>query len=1220
MKKLAVFLFLFLAMASRAEAVSCYTQMEGAAFGTVTATNNEAGACRVVTLEAQLAAMTIHSDHPRLYITSSDIAALQAKSGQAAYTAVINGANSTTARGMLNSAMAYLLTGTASYATNVYTYINNTTYSVDSSISCLPSGSSERLAIGEAALAFDWAYDGLSSGQRSTIQSKIETAYNFAAKKAEIDAGTVPISSCTANWRTSTRGETWHREEWMFFSNYIWPVVAFAGHNADAAAIFKSIWGVNWYWGDQARAITYFADGIPFEGYYYGSEGLDWFRILKSATGINLIDDTVNNYYQDSANYILHKLDFGTRREVLHRGVGGDTVGSSWYDSTAAGGVTWKSREYSARNLSVIAANDPYANWVWNNEIMQGAGSSYSATGPRHTSWQMANPYFGDVIDVHDVSDLIFMDETWTTTNIKTATNSQKAYDFIAPNGGEIISRSSWGDNATIFNFNADVQFTPNSHWDYSTNDISIYRRGNLSKSSGLYDATDGQFNYMQYQKTTNAHNSLLIINSSNPNGPKKLGGAAVWDPGGTEDVGSYRFSGSGSAFIRNNPFGSTKAEWARMNKYETHDDYSYACGDATTAYSSRASNYDRCVVFWRLANDEAYVDDFSRVTATSASYTKKMLYHTVMEPSVGGSVTSTEIPGHIINYNGTTWNSLNYQNNSKLFGKVLLPSGATIRKVGGETVVTSGTATATISSTTVTGSGTTWLTDLANLENGAHWFHMNADSDTHSPERWFRIATIDSDTQLTLSDAYTPSTKSGAYTINRGYQWWMGSTPARNRMPSGAYRGFSAFNNTYYNEDGNWHLEVIPGTSQTTDYFLTTLYAADSASSAPANNTLITSTGGGDMYGALVGNTVAMFSKTDTTVSGTTFAVTNNATTKILLTDLQTGYNYNVTKNGSALVSNQPASNMGTIYFSTNPGAGGSTFVVSQVGAALSITTTACQSGQQGSAYGGCTISASGGTTPYTFTITAGSLPTGLSLNSSTGAITGTASGSGTSNFTVTVTDAVPNTASQALSILINPTAALTVTTTSLNAGIYSEPYSAQMTATGGTAPYTWDISAGTLPRTLSLSSSGLLSGTLTQIGGFDFTVRATDNVSATDTQALTLVSNGSVLSISTTNLPSVEVGVAYDQQLASTGGANGIKTWTLGAGSSLPPGLSLSSSGAITGTPTTKNTYIFNIVVTDSLSITDTKMLSIEVTQIPTSIQYYGRFSLTGGAAISQ
>lgn len=83
-------------------------------------------------------------------------------------------------------------------------------------------------------------------------------------------------------------------------------------------------------------------------------------------------------------------------------------------------------------------------------------------------------------------------------------------------------------------------------------------------------------------------------------------------------------------------------------------------------------------------------------------------------------------------------------------------------------------------------------------------------------------------------------------------------------------------------------------------------------------------------------------------------------------------------------------------------------------------ITTSSLPNGTQGSAYSQ-TVSATGGTVPYTWSISVGTLPTGLSINSSSGVISGTPTGSGTSSFTVQVTDNASLTGTQVLSITIN-------------------------------------------------------------------------------------------------------------------------------------------------------------------------------------------------------
>jgi hypothetical protein len=163
-------------------------------------------------------------------------------------------------------------------------------------------------------------------------------------------------------------------------------------------------------------------------------------------------------------------------------------------------------------------------------------------------------------------------------------------------------------------------------------------------------------------------------------------------------------------------------------------------------------------------------------------------------------------------------------------------------------------------------------------------------------------------------------------------------------------------------------------------------------------------------------------------------------------------------------------------------------------------ITPTSLPNGEVGVAYSQ-TLSISGGSGSYTWSISAGALPAGLSL-SATGTISGTPTAAGVAKFTVKVNDGI-STATQALTILINP--ALTITTTSLPNGEVNVVYTPQtLKASGGSGSYTWSISAGALPAGLLLSATGTISGTPTATAP-SFTVKVSDGIS-TATKALTI------------------------------------------------------------------------------------------------------------------
>ena len=287
------------------------------------------------------------------------------------------------------------------------------------------------------------------------------------------------------------------------------------------------------------------------------------------------------------------------------------------------------------------------------------------------------------------------------------------------------------------------------------------------------------------------------------------------------------------------------------------------------------------------------------------------------------------------------------------------------------------------------------------------------------------------------------------------------------------------------------------------------------------------------------------------------------------------------------------------------------------------SITTTSLPGGEVGVAYS-TTLAETGGTAPYTWTVSGGTLPGGLSLNSSSGVISGTPTTVGTPSFSVTVKDSDGITSPAAnLSIAIS---GVTITTSSLPNGTVSAAYSTTLNASGGTAPYTWTLTTGSLPAGLTLnSSSGVIGGTPTTANTFSFSITAKDSLGSTSPAANLSITIVNPLTITTSSLPNGVVSVPYSQNLAATGGTTPY-TWTLATGS-LPAGLTLSSSGAIGGTPTTAGSPSFTVTVKDSggltagpqsLTITINPALSITTTLLPNgavNAAYSAPLAATGG-----
>jgi hypothetical protein len=271
----------------------------------------------------------------------------------------------------------------------------------------------------------------------------------------------------------------------------------------------------------------------------------------------------------------------------------------------------------------------------------------------------------------------------------------------------------------------------------------------------------------------------------------------------------------------------------------------------------------------------------------------------------------------------------------------------------------------------------------------------------------------------------------------------------------------------------------------------------------------------------------------------------------------------------------------------------GARSFTVNGASAGLTVTSASLPGGEVGAFYNAL-LAASGGTSPYTWSITSGALPGGLGVTPATGAISGTPTASGVFGFTATVTDALSNTASASLSISIATAPA--ISTSSLAGGQVGIAYSASLLATGGTLPYSWGITAGALPAGLGLNTgTGAISGTPSASGTFNFTVTVTDGFGQTDNKALSIAVNPAV-SVTTTSLPGGQVGVSYNAAVVAGGGTLPY-SWSITVGA-LPAGLGLNTgTGAISGTPSAAGTFNFTVTVTDGLAQTSFKALSIAV-----------------------
>ena len=245
----------------------------------------------------------------------------------------------------------------------------------------------------------------------------------------------------------------------------------------------------------------------------------------------------------------------------------------------------------------------------------------------------------------------------------------------------------------------------------------------------------------------------------------------------------------------------------------------------------------------------------------------------------------------------------------------------------------------------------------------------------------------------------------------------------------------------------------------------------------------------------------------------------------------------------------------------------------------------------------------ATGGAGTKTYNLISGTLPTGTSLNTSTGAVTGTVTATGVFTFKIGVADAFGDASSNTYTVTVSYPP-MTITTGSLLAAAYvNGNYSQSLAATGGTnsaANYSWSLTGGTtLPAGLSLSAAGVISGKPTgPTGPTNFSVQVTDTVANISTTGSFSITVNAGVSITTTGaLGTGYVGSNYSVQLGAVGGTGTGYTWTVTSGSTLPAGLTLSSGGLLSGKPTATGPNSFNITVTDSASNTANQTFSLTV-----------------------
>jgi hypothetical protein len=244
-----------------------------------------------------------------------------------------------------------------------------------------------------------------------------------------------------------------------------------------------------------------------------------------------------------------------------------------------------------------------------------------------------------------------------------------------------------------------------------------------------------------------------------------------------------------------------------------------------------------------------------------------------------------------------------------------------------------------------------------------------------------------------------------------------------------------------------------------------------------------------------------------------------------------------------------------------------------------ITTTTVARPPGVVGEAYADALV-ATGGDGTYSWSITSGALPGGLTL-APNGAITGMPGAAGNFGFTAQVASG-SQTVSQAYTLRIDAPLLITTTTMARPAGVEGEAYADMLAATGGDGTYTWSITGGALPGGLTLAPSGDISGIPDAEGDYGFTAEVASGTQL-ESQAYTLsiLAPGTLLQITSTTVarPAGVMGADYADALSATGG-DGTYAWSIVSGA-LPAGLALAATGEVTGVPSVTGNFAFSVEV---------------------------------------
>lgn len=592
--------------------------------------------------------LSIPATHPRIYLTSAKLAALQARAvpTNTRWTQLQAEANAGNGE-MHAKALVSQITGQTAYCDQA----------IAAAEALIAAPGDYATKAGDIALVYDWCYDRLSAAQRAAFISYFNTW------------GDSSHSNDSPGW-----GNYWPR----YGYSYALVGLATYGDNPRAQEWMDEFRYTRYRDVDQALLDRIAEGGAWPEGMIYDWIA-NWPRVKaldawRTAAGEDLFQSTT--WYQERLPYLL-----------LHRWPG---VAQQWgysYHPYLSTGDTERNRGSIANYERIMALilierfpDDPWAAPL----------QAYLSVPPMDNSM-----------------DFLYHEEfLWFNPDQPTA--SPGLLTHYARGTGTVFMRSGWPDGpadtdsgVTYITFQCGDHFTYHQHYDQ--NSFTLFQRDGLLVDSGVYSGDGRSDHDINYYARTIAHNTLVVYNpaedfsSARPDAYANDGGQRTLYP-------ASRLPGNIEYFDQH----AVHYDTGDILRFQDNAHYTYVLGDATKAYNNptynqamdtdlsgntaKVSRFQREFVYLRPtmpispAGGE-YVILYDRVGVVSSTFSlsnTKLLFHTLVTPTVDGTATVVS-PGETL-YTGAS-EATAVSGNSKVFLRFLLPSNHNVRRVGGRGV-----------------------------------------------------------------------------------------------------------------------------------------------------------------------------------------------------------------------------------------------------------------------------------------------------------------------------------------------------------------------------------------------------------------------------------------------------------------------------------------------------------------------------------------------------